>query len=378
VWRNSPPARYNPVVDLSAWIWLHRLELPPMKAHRLLDAFGCPEAIRDADPKDLRNAGADLHPDTLARLLAAQAQTDVSKEIDTLDRIGALAIPFDSPAYPSVLKTIPDPPILLFCRGAIVPEDRMAIAIVGSRRCTHYGRAVAARLAKDLADRGITVISGLARGVDTEAHRGALKTGRTIAVLGSGLDVIYPGENRELADEVAANGALLSEAPLGAQPDAWRFPPRNRIIAGLSLGTICVEVPVASGALRTAAFALEQGRSVMAVPGDITNAKNGGCHQLLKDGAALVESFEDVLIELGVPVHALPDPPAETLPLPLDLTDDEAKLMDALSLSPVPMEDLIAQTGLSAPQASASLMMLEIKGLIKRLAGNAYIRAGYG
>ena len=371
------PATIRPM-DLAAWIWLHRLELPPPKAHRLLDAFGCPEAIRDADPRDLKNAGADLHADTLARLLAAQAQTDVSKELDTLDALGAVAIPFPSPAYPSALKTIPDPSVLLYCRGDMVPEDRMAVAIVGSRRCTHYGRAVAARLGKDLADRGITIVSGLARGVDTEAHQGALKTGRTLAVLGSGLDVMYPAENRALADRIAENGAVLSEAPLGAQPDAWRFPPRNRIISGLSLGVICVEVPVASGALRTAAFALEQGRSVMAVPGDITNAKNGGCHQLLKDGAALVETAEDVLIELGVPVHALPDPPAETLPLPLDLTDDEARLMDALSLSPVPMEDLIAQTGLPAPKASAALMMLEIKGHVKRLAGNAYIRAGYG
>jgi DNA processing protein len=210
--------------------------------------------------------------------------------------------------------------------------------------------------------------------VDTEAHRGALKAGRTIAVLGSGLDVIYPAANRDLAAEVAANGAVLTEAPLGAQPDAWRFPARNRIISGLSLGIICVEVPIASGALHTAAFAMEQGKSVMAVPGDAANGKNTGCHRLLKDGACLVETYEDVLLELGVPVHALPDAPAETLPLPLDLSDDEARLMDALSLQPVQLEDLITQAALSAPAASSALMMLEIKGHVKRLAGNSYVR----
>lgn len=364
-------------MDLAAWIWLHRLELPPARAHRLLDAFGSPEAIRDADPRDIRNGAADLHPDTLARLLAAQAHPGVDAEMDTLDRLGAVAIPFPSPAYPSALKTIPDPPILLFCRGALAPEDRMAVAIVGSRRCTHYGRAVAGRLGRDLADRGLTVISGLARGVDTEAHRGAVKAGRTLAVMGSGVDVIYPAENRALAEEIAANGALLSEAPLGAAPDAWRFPTRNRVISGLSLGVVCVEVPVASGALRTAAFALEQGRAVMAVPGDVANARNGGCHALLKDGAALVERAEDVLMELGVPVHALPDAPDDTLPLPLDLSPDEARLMDVLSLSPMPMEDLIAAANLNAAAAAAALMMLEIKGHVQRLTGNSYARSGY-
>lgn len=365
-------------MDLSAWIWLHRLELPPHRAHRLLDDFGSPEAIREASPADIRNAGADMQPETLNRLLAAQQQTDVSREVDTLSAMGAVAIPCVSPAFPASLRAIPGAPILLYCRGTLEPDDRLAVAIVGSRRCTPYGRAVAARLSKDLADRGLTIISGLARGIDTEAHQGALKSGRTLAVLGSGLDVMYPAENRALADRIAENGAVLSEAPLGAAPDAWRFPPRNRIISGLSLGVICVEVPVASGALRTAAYALDQGRSVMAVPGDVTNAKNGGCHQLLKDGAALVERAEDVLIELGVPVHAMPDAPAHTLPLPLDLSPDETALMNALSLSPVAMEDLIAQTGLPAPGVSAALMMLEIKGHVKRLAGNNYVRAGYG
>jgi DNA processing protein len=365
-------------VDIAAWIWFHRLELPPPKAHRLLDAFGAPEAIRDASPADLRHAAADLHADTLQRLLAAQSQTDITRELDTLDRIGAVPVPFTSPAYPAPLKTITDPPILLYVRGELSPDDRMAVGIVGSRRCTHYGRAVAERIAKDLADRGITIVSGLARGVDTEAHRGALKAGRTIAVLGSGVDVIYPGENRPLADEIALSGAVVSEAPLGAQPDAWRFPARNRIISGLSLGIVCIEVPVASGALITATFAAEQGRCIMATPGDITNGKNTGCHQLIRDGAALVQTYEDVLLELGVPSHALPNAPAETLPLPLDLTDDETLLMNTLSLAPVQMEDLIAQTGLPAPRASSALMMLEIKTLVKRLPGNAYVRAGYG
>ncbi|HEY3269527.1 MAG TPA: DNA-processing protein DprA [Armatimonadota bacterium] len=365
-------------MDIAAWIWFHRLELPPAKAHRLLSEFGCPEAIRDAEAAQLAASAADLHPDSRARLLAARAQQDVSRELDTLDALGAVPIPFDSPAYPASLKTIADPPILLYCRGELLPDDRLAVAIVGSRRCTWYGRAVAGRLAKDLADRGLTIISGLARGVDTEAHTGALRSGRTIAVLGSGIDVMYPAENRALADEIATNGAVLSEAPLFAQPDAWRFPARNRLISGLSLGIICVEVPIASGALHTATFAMEQGRCVMAAPGDAINGKNAGCHQLLKDGACLVETAEDVLRELGVPVHALPDAPAETLPLPLDLTDDETTLMNALSLQPIQMEELIAACGLTAPAASCALTLLEIKGLVKRLPGNCYARSAYG
>jgi DNA processing protein len=361
-------------MDIAAWIWLHRLELPSVKAKRLLDAFGSPEAIRDASARELKNAGTELQAAALERLLAAKDDTDVSREIETLDALGAFAIPIASPAYPASLKAIHDPPILLYALGELRPDDRFAVGIVGSRRATHYGKSLAGRLAKDLADRGVVIVSGLAYGVDTEAHRGALKAGRTIAVLGSGLDVVYPAANRDLAAEVAANGAVLTEAPLGAQPDAWRFPARNRIISGLSLGIICVEVPIASGALHTAAFAMEQGKSVMAVPGDAANGKNSGCHRLLKDGACLVETYEDVLLELGVPVHALPDAPAETLPLPLDLSDDEARLMDALSLQPVQMEDLITQAALSAPAASSALMMLEIKGHVKRLAGNSYVR----
>jgi DNA processing protein len=361
-------------MDIAAWIWLHRLELPAVKAKRLLDEFGSPEAIRDAPARDLKNAGADLHPSSLERLLAAQEKTDVSWEMERLAEMGAVAIPIASPAYPASLRAIYDPPILLFALGELRPDDRFAVGIVGSRRATHYGKSIAGRLAKDLADRGVVVVSGLAYGVDTEAHRGALKAGRTLAVLGSGLDVIYPAQNRELAMEIARSGALLSEAPLGAQPDAWRFPGRNRIISGLSLGIICVEVPAASGALHTATFAMEQGKSVMAVPGDAANGKNTGCHRLLKDGACLVETYEDVLLELGVPVHALPDAPAETLPLPVDLSDDEARLMEALTLQPAQMEDLITQCALTAPAASSALMMLEIKGLAKRLTGNSYVR----
>jgi len=224
----------------------------------------------------------------------------------------------------------------------------------------------------------LTIISGLARGIDTEVHVGALKSGRTIAVLGSGIDVVYPPENRQLAKDIENSGAVISEAPLGTQPDAWRFPARNRLISGLSLGVICIESPVNSGALITATFALEQGRSVMAVPGDVTNGKNTGCHQLIKDGACLVQTADDVLLELGVPSAVLPAGPAETLPLPLDLTSDESAVMGLLSLTPVEMEDIIAQTELTAPAASAALMMLEIKGLVKRLPGNTYVRAGYG
>lgn len=361
-------------MDISAWIWLHRLELPPVKAKRLLDEFGSPEAIREASAADLKASGAELQASSMERLITARDETNVAWEVNRLSEMGAVAVPITSPAYPASLRAIHDPPILLFVLGELKPDDRFAVGIVGSRRATHYGKSIAGRIARDLADRGVVIVSGLAYGVDTEAHKGALKAGRTIAVLGSGLDVIYPAQNRALAMEIAENGALVSEAPLGAQPDAWRFPARNRIISGLSLGVICVEVPAASGALHTATFALEQGKSVMAVPGDAANGKNTGCHRLLKDGACLVETYEDVLLELGVPVHALPAAPAETLPLPVDLSDDEARLMEALTLQPAQMEDLITQCALTAPAASSALMMLEIKGLAKRLTGNSYVR----
>ena len=361
-------------MDLSAWIWFHRLELPAAKAHRLLREFGEPEAIRDASPATLKLAAADLHPDSRARLLKALDQTDVSKEIQTLERLGAVAIPYSSPAYPAPLKNLPDPPVMLYAMGNLVPEDRMAIAIVGSRRCTHYGRAVSARLSKDLADRGLTVVSGLARGIDSAAHAGALDGGGdTVAVLGCGIDHIYPPENARLFQRLHEQGGILSEYPPGTQPLKGHFPGRNRIISGLCRGVLVVEAAQRSGSLITAEFALDQGREVFAVPGAVHTEGSQGVNRLLKDGAHLVTGAEDILAVLRPHLPLAPKPhraPCSIEPLP----EPERTVYDKLGPEPLHIDQLARKCALTPMDLSAILLHLELAGAVQQLPGMYFVR----
>ena len=275
--------------------------------------------------------------------------------------------------YPAHLREIPAPPDRLWVRGGLVDEDALAVAIVGSRRATPFGLELAERLAGDLAARGITVVSGLARGIDSAAHRGALEArGRTIAVLGSGVDVVYPPENRRLAARIAERGALVSQFATGAPALAHHFPVRNRIIAGLALGVVVVEAAEQSGTLITAGHAGDLGREVMAVPGRAGAPTSRGTHKLIRDGAALVESWEDVVALLPArwrACMAAVAPPSSPGPEPED------SLLSLIGAEPVSMEELIERSGLAASRAAARLLALELEGRIRQLPGKRFVRA---
>jgi DNA processing protein len=358
--------------EIVLWLQLCRAALPPKRALTLLERFGSPEALFGASAQALCEAGPIPLP--MAERLLAAGQSDCDAELAAIERLQVTVLTIRDARYPAALKEIYDPPPVLFCRGALQSSDSAAVAVVGTRRPSHYGRMVAERFGRELAEAGLTVVSGLALGIDSATHRGAVAAkGRTIAVLGSGVDVVYPWENRSLAEQVIANGALLSEAPIGSQPDAWRFPARNRIISGLSLGILVVEANETSGALITARFAADQNREVFAVPNTIDNVRGRGPHALIKDGAKLVETLEDILVELGIPSQ---EPTGDgQLAMPeLTLSDEEQRALDLLSAQPRPIDDLIAESGLGAAQVSAALMMLEVKGLVRKVPGNSFVR----
>jgi DNA processing protein len=278
-----------------------------------------------------------------------------------------------------MLEDIPDPPSLIYLRGTIEPRDQLAIALVGSRRCTPYGMRVAERLAGSLARVGLTVVSGLARGIDAAAHRGAIKAGgRTLAVLANGLAEMYPPEHLDLAREVSEAGAVISEMPMRQQPLAGLFPQRNRIISGLCLGVVVVEATPRSGSLSTARHAVEQNREVFAVPGPVDSLPSQGCHRLIRDGARLVETVDDILDELGPLVREI-RPSAEETPVrhpaELALSDLERSLLGKLDDTPVAVDELIGRTGLTASQVLATLSVLEVRRLVRRLPGHQFVRA---
>ena len=288
-------------------------------------------------------------------------------------------IPLGDTAYPANLREIHAPPARLYVRGTLVEDDALAVAIVGSRAATPYGVAVAERLAADLAARGVTVVSGLARGIDSAAHRGALRAGgRTIAVLGSGVDVIYPPENRRLAGDIEASGALVSQFEPGTSPLAGYFPARNRVIAGLSLAVLVVEAAEKSGSLITAGLAAEMGREVLAVPGPLTSPQSVGAHRLIQDGAALIQGWEDVVGQLPLfwrdRVRALtPEPSQAGEPAHDDDPETEA-LLRILGEEPLGIDSIIERSGIAVGRASALLVTLEVEGRIRQLDGKRFVQ----
>src|SRR5712692_557337 len=303
--------------------------------------------------------------------------------------IAARCITRDEASYPVNLREIPMPPERLWMRGRVETDDALAIAIVGAREATPYGLGCAERLAADLAVRGFTVVSGLARGIDSAAHRGALEAGgRTIAVLGSGVDVIYPPENRRLASDIAARGAIVSQFPPGTPPLAGYFPARNRVIAGLSLGVVVVEAAEKSGALITAGLAGDLGREVMAVPGPLTSLMSRGAHRLIQDGAALVQGWEDVVAQLPLRFRDQVKPPAVAHvaagPNHLahgqhaerhveDNEDESSRLLQIIGREPIGIDQIIERSGMAPGRTSALLMTLEIEGRIRQLEGKRFV-----
>jgi DNA processing protein len=358
--------------ELRAWLRLSRLELTARAANALVDRFGSPEAVFEASEEQLTKV-SELTDKGREKVLRPPSAA-IDNDIGLLEKLEATIVPVNHHLYPVMLGQIFDPPVVLYVRGNLAERDKMAMGIVGSRRANIYGRSIAERIARDLAGAGLTIVSGGARGIDTSAHRGGLRAGgRTVAVLGCGIDVKYPPENAKLFDSICESGAVVSEFPLGSTPEPWRFPPRNRVISGMALGVLVCQSPEASGALITAGYAAEQGRDVYAVPGNVDDERNTGCHKLIKDGAKLVECAEDILEELGVSSDETAGPRQMTLDLSA-LTIDEQRVASLLSLEPVSVDTIIEKTGMPAPLVSGTLTILEMKSVIKRVPGNGYVR----
>lgn len=350
----------------------------PHTGQALLERFGTAGRVLDAPVVALREVPG-VGPKLAAKIAQARREYDPADERELCRRAGVRLLPRGAPEYPPPLGDIPDPPCLLYVRGSYAPRDPLAIALVGSRKCTPYGLRVAERLAASLARVGLTVVSGLARGIDAAAHRGALKAGgRTLAVLANGLGQIYPPEHEELARDVAAAGAVLSEMAMRQAPLAGLFPQRNRIISGLCLGVVVVEATPRSGSLSTAHHAMEQNREVFAVPGPIESLSSQGCHYLIRDGARLVQNVDDILEQLGPLVREVRPAAAEPAvrhPVELTLNDLERSLLGKLDDRPTAVDELIARTGLTASQVMATLSVLEMRRLVRRMPGHQFVRA---
>jgi DNA processing protein len=348
----------------------------PKTRRTLLEQFGSAEAVLSAPPGQLRDVQG-VGPKLAGRIAAACNEIDAEGEIELCRRHGVSILTDDDPGYPALLRRIPDPPGVLFVRGRFEPRDEMSLAIVGTRHPTPYGTRQAERLAGSLARSGLTIASGLARGIDAAAHRGALAAGgRTVAVLASGVLSVYPPEHEELAAQIAARGALVSESPPRSEPLAGMFPQRNRIISGLSLGVLVVEAGQRSGALITARHAVEQNRDVFAVPGRIDDRTSQGCHRLLRDGAKLVESADDVLEELGPLYQATVRDDGRTVRHPAEalLNEQEQQVLGAIGTGATSIDEIVAETGLPVPQVLSTVSVLEMRHLIRRLSGSSVAR----
>lgn len=354
---------------------------------RLLARYRTPRRVFEASARELE----EVVGRNLAVRLAEYAETqDLRGQEKAMEAFGASLITLNDTAYPMRLGEIFDPPLVLFQRGSLIDADENAIAIVGTRRATPYGIRMAERLARDLASRGMTIVSGMAEGIDTAAHRGALAAGgRTIAVLGCGVDVVYPESNRTLMEEIAANGAVLSQFSMGMKPMKGNFPIRNRIISGMSLGTVVVQAPARSGALITAHTAVEQGREVFAVPGEVGAPNAEGPHQLIREGAKLIENAEDILLELNIEVsagyveppieqHTAPPKPAAveapaTRSQPIaNVSDNERRVLSALKPDGSFIDDIAQTCRVSISEALSALTMLEIKGMVRQFSGKRF------
>lgn len=354
--------------EREAYIALNMMEcIGPVGVRSLTAMLGSPQAIFEAAPETLR-AASGIGPAVAEKIVAQRGIIRPNEEIERAARLGAAIITPADGNYPKDLAQIHDPPLALYVMGELLPADHRAIGVVGSRHTTLYGRETAESLAYQLAHAGFTVVSGLARGIDTAAHRGAIKAkGRTLAVLGGGVDSIYPPENTQLAEEIAKHGAVLSEFSIGRQPDKTTFPIRNRIISGLSMGVLVVEAGLTSGALITANQALEQGRSVFAVPGRIDSPASRGTHMLIKNGAHLVESVDDILqeYEFLIPSLGLNKPlPAESRPAP-PLDDEEAAIVKSLEEGEKNVDEIIRMTGIEASRIGSIMLGLEMKKIVR-------------
>jgi DNA processing protein len=359
---------------LKYWVGFNIVQgIGPTRFRRLLNHFGDLEMAWQAPPLQLAAAGLDRR--AIENTLLERSRRDLDGEMAKIAAQGIHVLTWDDQAYPSLLKPIPSAPPVLYVLGSLKPDDDWAVAVVGTRGATIYGRQAAADLAGALARNRITVVSGLARGIDGIAHRAALDAGgRTIAVLGCGLDVVYPPEHDKLADDIAKRGAIVSDYPLGTQPEARNFPPRNRIISGMARGVLVVEGEEDSGAMITADYALEQGREVFAVPGNISARRSRGPNKLIQQGAKMVTAVEDILEELNLTQasqqmevrYLIPDNPTE------------AALLDQICTEPRHVDEIVRLTGLATSEVSATLAMMELKGMVRQVGAMTYVLARDG
>lgn len=348
----------------------------------LIDRFGSPSSVFGASRSALESAG--LKRDSIAVIKGTEMHEKAAREIEELARLCGAALTLTDERYPALLRETYDPPIVIYCLGNVAAAfSQPAVAIVGSRRCSTYGRNVAEKLSRELAERGVTVVSGLARGIDSAAHRGALDgRGLTVGVMGTGLDAVYPKENRKLAERIVEKGALITEFPLATPPVSQNFPFRNRVISGVSLGVMIVEGAERSGSLITARLAYEQGRDVFAVPGNITSAKSFGPNYLIKDGAKLVQTWCDVVEELPADMKAaiLSGERGESLikQIVIDqgpLSESERRVLRMLSTDDaVHIDQLISKSGLTLGELMGALLQLEMSDRIRQLPGKTFVR----
>ena len=349
----------------------------PVRLRKLLRVFETPERILAARGAALRAVDG-VGPEVADQIASWESAIDLSAELARIREFGAHVITAESPAYPRQLREIHAPPIVLYVWGELSERDQHAIGVIGSRRTTHYGTESAKKLSYQLAYAGLTVVSGLARGIDTAAHQGALAAkGRTIAVIGSRLSNLYPPENAALAEKIAGgNGAVVSEFSMEVQPDRQTFPMRNRIISGWSHGVLVVEAGLNSGALITATQALEQGRTIYAVPGHINAPSAHGSNRLIQQGAKLVMEASDILDDLEVLLpEAKPSPQAVARPLPT-LTEDERRVYDAIEATETSIDDIATKSDLPSGNVSSTLLRLELKRLVKQLPGKYFVKLG--
>ncbi len=357
------------------WIALTLIpNLSPRKFHILLENFSSTQEIWEAPLSRLKEIPG--FAESAEKFCAHREKAEIDRALEQIAQLGLTVITLDDAQYPEPLRAIPDAPPVLYLRGEYIEKDKLAVAIVGTRRATSYGRRVAQQFAQELGRLGFTIVSGLAEGIDTAAHRGALKANaRTIAVIGSGFARLYPQSNQKLLEEIVSGGCAMTEFSPEVAPERWTFPQRNRIISGLSRGVLVVEAPSDSGALITARWALEHNREVFAVPGSILGESHRGCHKLIKDGAKLAETVTDILEEfkdlraLFTARRERPAPAQKPKLSPL-----EEKIFSVLEFEPMHFDEIVSKTGLSVSEVSEGLLTLSLQGVVQELEGKHYVK----
>jgi len=345
-----------------------------------MNRFGAPSGVFQASDSELSSVKG-MRPEVIKGMRQSLRSGRIAREVKLASSLGIQIIGYHDERYPPLLKEIYDPPRVLYVKGSLVPADEYAVAVVGTRTPSSYGLDITRSICSGLVERGVTVVSGLARGIDGMAHRSALDHGgRTVAVLGCGCNVIYPPEHRSLSVEIAGGGAVISEFPFGTEPMGANFPKRNRIISGLTLGTVVVEAAERSGSLITAQMALDQNREVFAVPGSTRSARSRGTNRLIKSGAKLVESAEDILEDLGSRQIGKPRQlefmwrNSEPSKAPIEVSEKEGLILKMIDYDPVHVDEILRATGLTPGDTAAALLSLELKGLVEEVPGNLYSR----